>query len=204
MSSSSTSSDDLDDASLLHRYARKGDVEAMDALIGRHAAALRAFLRGWFSDPSTLEDFFQETWSRVLRAPHTFRKGSFRAWLFCIARNQVIDYHRKHRPELLLDRPASDDASEASLVDFLSDESAPLPSEILDQQDTRESLLRAIESLPAAQKEVFLLRSEDVSFREIADHLKIPLNTALGRMHYAIRHLREALSPHSSKDSRHG
>lgn len=182
------------DETLLRRYGRAGDVAAMDALVRRHAEPLRLFLRGWTDDPSAVEDLFQETWMRVIRAPGAFHGGSFRAWLLRIARNLVVDRHRKHAPDLVLDAPVSAEADAPALVELLPDDDAPPPDELLARADLRERLLGAIHALPEALREVFLLRAAgEVPFADIARRLRIPLNTALGRMHYALGHLRRSL-----------
>ena len=167
------------DADLLRSYARRDDVAAMDALVRRHADALRAFLRGYVDGDAAVEDLFQETWTRVIRRPDRFRDGSFRAWLLCIARNHVIDRPRRRAP---------------ALVDSLPDEDAPLPDDAAARKDLHERMLAAVRGLPGPQREVFLLRAEDIPFADIAARLRIPLNTALGRMHYAIQRLRRELS----------
>lgn len=184
---------DSDDADLLRRYARKDDVAAMDVLVLRHAESLRAFLRGWVSDKATVEDLFQETWARVLQAPERFHNGNFRAWLLHIARNLVIDRHRRSAPDLVLDAPVTEEEDAPTLAALLPDETTPAPDILVERHDLRERILEAVHALPAAQREIFLLRAEGVPFADIAQRLRIPLNTALGRMHYAMGHLQKAL-----------
>ena len=201
MTSSTAPSETMieDDALLLRRYARKDDVDEMDTLVSRHAESLRGFLAGWVEDPAAREDLFQETWTRVMRSPEGFRHGSFRAWLLRIARNLLIDRHRKQGPALLLDAPVAGDfegdGEASTLVERMPDENAPLPDEILERKDLHECVRKAVRSLPSALREVFLMRMEEVPFREIAERIGIPLNTALGRMHYALCHLRATIEP---------
>ncbi len=187
-----------DDEALLRRYERAGDAAAMEALVRRHAAALGAFLAGWCEDAAGAEDLAQETWLRVLRAPGAFRGGSFRAWLLRVARNLAIDRTRKRAPELWLDAPAEPGPDAPALVDTIADEAADPPDAALLGAEDRALLLAAVRSLPGPQRDVFLLRAAGVPFADIAARFSIPLNTALGRMHYAMKALRSALAPHGA------
>ena len=184
-----------DDETLLRRYERRGDAAAMETLVRRHAAALGAFLAGW-GDAAETEDLVQETWLRVLRRPGAFRGGSFRAWLLRVARNLAVDRSRRRSPALWLDAPADGAGPDAPpLVDALPDDSAPAPDEALLGAEDRARLLVAVRALPGPQRDVFLLRAAGVAFADIAARFRIPLNTALGRMHYAMKALRTALDP---------
>ena len=184
-----------DDETLLRRYARRGDASAAEALVRRHAAALGAFLAGWSDGADEAEDLAQETWLRVLRGPDAFRGGSFRAWLLRVARNLAVDRSRKRRPDLWLDEPAGAAPDAPPLVETLPDESSPPPDAALLAADDRARLLAAVRALPGPQRDVFLLRAADVPFAQIAARFAIPLNTALGRMHHAMKALRAALAP---------
>ena len=184
------------DEELLRRYERAGDADAMEALVRRHAAALGAFLAGWGGDADA-EDLAQETWLRVLRSPGAFRGGSFRAWLLRVARNLAIDRSRRRAPALWLDAPAEGAGPDAPpLVEVLPDDGAPAPDAALLGAEDRARLLAAVRALPGPQRDVFLLRAAGVAFADIAARFAIPLNTALGRMHYAMKALRAALDPH--------
>ena len=169
----------------LVRAFRNGDEAAMDALVARHGPSLMAYLRA--RSPEA-EDVFQETWFRAIRKINHYKKGSFRAWLIVIARNGMIDGFRRKRPTASLD--AEDDRG-LSMADTLPGTTVTAP-EILASGESHQRLLEQIEALPAAQREVFMLRTQqELSFAEIAKLLKIPLNTALGRMHYAVTKLRQ-------------
>ena len=184
-----------DDETLLRLYARGGDASAMEMLVQRHAAALAAFLAGWCDDAAGAEDLAQDVWLRVLRRPDAFHGGTFRAWLLRIARNLAIDRSRKLSPELWLDAPADSSPDSPPLVDTLPDESAQPPDEALVHAEDRARLLAAVRTLPGPQRDVVVLRAAGVPFADIAARFGIPLNTALGRMHYAMKTLRAALAP---------
>ena len=185
---------DTADESLLRRYARRGDSSAMEALVRRHAAALGAFLAGWSAGAGDAEDLAQETWLRVLRDPDAFRGGSFRAWLLRVARNLAVDRSRKRAPGLWLDAPSGPGPDAPPLVDALPDDAAPAPDAALAAADDRARALAAVRALPDPQRDVFLLRASGIPFADIATRFSIPLNTALGRMHLAMKALRAALA----------
>ena len=126
---------------------------------------------------------------RVIRHAGRFNDVSFKAWLWKIARNLVIDFRRKKRPDLSLD--AVEDEDDQPLVDQLvAGERGP--AEAVERDDLAKRVLKAVGSLPAIQREVFLMRVQgDLSFSEIAETLGIPLNTALGRMHDATTKLKK-------------
>ena len=181
------------DEELLSAFARVGDAAAMTALVERHGAALGAFLAGWCEEKADAQDVAQETWLKVMRSPQSFRGGSFRAWVLRIARNQVIDRARVRKPDVSLDAPIGDSPLSPGLVETLADDKSPSPVEALASAEERAVALAAIRALPAPQRDVFLLRAAGISFSEIATRFSIPLNTALGRMHYAMKALKKEL-----------
>lgn len=130
------------------------------------------------------EDAVQEVFIRVHRSIGAWRPtGRFESWLFAVANNLCVDWARRRKPQLGL--PPEAEAA------------GPGPAEALDAGERRRAIVRAVEALPTDQKQVFLLRHEaGLPFREIAEILGCPLNTALGRMHYAMERLRKALETH--------
>ena len=192
---SSPADTDIPDDVLMRRYTRKGDVAAMDVLVRRHSQMLLLFLRGWFTEPSEAEDAMHDVWLKVFSRPGAYRDDNFRGWLLRIARNLAIDRFRERKPDLSLDAPVGDlpDSDSAALVDLLPS-SAPSPDVAAASNDALRVIHGEIQKLPPSQREVFLLRTvSDMSFKDIAKTLGIPLNTALGRMHYAVLRLREVL-----------
>ena len=175
--------DDLE----LAKALRKGSQEAADQLVARHGGALMAYLKA--KSPEA-EDIYQETWLRAIRRIGSFKYGSFRAWLTVIARNCMIDQHRRRRPDVSLD--ARDEAGN-SLGDRLPD-TGPTAGARLAGKELQQRIAERVAALPPDQQEVFLLRTQqELRFAEIAKILGIPLNTALGRMHYAVTRLRREL-----------
>ncbi len=180
-----------EDEALLQCYL-DGSLDAFETLVARHGSALLAYIRGMAGSREEAEDLFQETWSRVIRHGASFKAGTVRGWIWRIARNAVIDYLRRRKPEESLDRPVGEDG--AVVGDFLAAGDISVPDRV-DAADLGHRIAACVTGLPAAQREVFLMRTAgDLSFNEIAATLGVPLNTALGRMHYAVARLREALA----------
>ena len=108
-----------------------------------------------------------------------------------IARNLLIDFRRKRKPDLSLD-DVEDEDDQPLLETLIAPDASP--REVLERTDLARQAMQAVGKLPAVQREVFLMRTQgDLSFNEIAKVLKIPLNTALGRMHDATTRLRQLL-----------
>ena len=164
----------------------------MDCLVGRYRQALFSWFLGMTGSRADAEDLFQDLWVRVIRNAGRFENVSFRAWMWQIARNLLIDFRRKKKPDVSLD--AVEDEDDHPLLDQLvSTEKGP--AEGLEQADLARRAMRAVGQLPEVQREIFLMRVQgDLSFNEIAETLKIPLNTALGRMHDATTKLRVLLA----------
>lgn len=190
------------------RAAQAGDREALTALLVPYQRPLLSFLFRMLGDRHEAEDLLQETFVRVLRALGGFRPeeaeaattgvhadagadaaadgrcASFARWLFTIAANLARDLRRGRRPHLSLD---------GRDVEAADAEDAGLAAE---GAELKRSLEEAIAALPEAQREVLLLRVySGLTFNRIAEILECPLNTALGRMHYALTRLRRTLRP---------
>jgi len=184
------------DAELLFAYA-KGDVPAMDRLVGRYRQVLFSWFLGMTGSRADAEDLFQDLWVRVIRNADRFENVSFRAWMWQIARNLLIDFRRKKKPDVSLDEVETED-DQPLLEQLVSPEKSP--AEGYEQADLARRAMRAVGQLPEIQREIFLMRVQgDLSFSEIAETLKIPLNTALGRMHDATTKLRLILTKEMRK-----
>jgi RNA polymerase sigma-70 factor (ECF subfamily) len=179
------------DAELLRSFAQ-GDASAMDQLVARYRQALFSWLLGMTGNRADAEDLFQDIWFRVIRHAARFNDVSFKAWLWKIARNLLIDFRRKRKPDISLD--AVDDTDDHPLVDQLMAKGVG-PAEEVEWADMTKRVMRAVAVLPEVQRDVFLMRVQgNLSFSEIAETLSIPLNTALGRMHDAMTKLKKLLT----------
>jgi RNA polymerase sigma-70 factor (ECF subfamily) len=185
------SDDATSDASLLLAFTN-GDAAAVDLLVARYRPVLFSWFVGMTGNYADAEDLFQELWFRVIRHADRFNDVSFKAWLWKIARNLVIDFRRKKKPDVSLD--AVDDEGNQPLMDQLTS-SERGPADSAERNDMAKRVLAAVGTLPPIQREVFLMRVQgNCSFSEIAETLNIPLNTALGRMHDAMNKLKKRLS----------
>ena len=172
----------------LVRGLKAGRPDAYERLVREYGDRIYRFARRMVGEGGA-EDLTQEVFVRVHRSIGAYRpSGRFESWLFSIANNLCIDRARKRRAEA----PVGDLGGEMTPERFPS--GAPEPPEVMEDDERRRAILRAVERLPAEQKQVFLLREEGgLSFREIAEIAGCPLNTALGRMHYAMENLRRSL-----------
>lgn len=179
------------DQELFERYHWKGQTEAFDVLFARHSSSVMRFVGGMLGpDSAYVDDVFQETWLRMINHGDKWHGGNFRAWLITIARNATIDLLRRLKPTLSLDVENEDGERWGDTM--VSGELAP--DHILEGQETEAMIAELVLKLPELQREVFLMRvTNQMSFNAIAEALKIPLNTALGRMHYAVKKLRAEL-----------
>lgn len=177
------------DADLLLAYARRGDVSALSTLVSRNAVWLTAFLRGMLS-AADADDAFQEVWVRIIKTADAYKGGAIRSYLARMARSVAIDRIRREGRLVSLD--VTDENGDTPLADLPGD--TPTPLETLEAKATAEDVRTAIHDLPIRERQVLLLRVEgELSFKEIAEELGIPLGTALTWMHNATARLRRQL-----------
>ncbi len=189
--------EDLDLEKLLHAY-RQGDLESLGLIVDRTRKPLFRFIYGMVGDVHAAEDVFQDVWLRAVRGLHTYKSDRLLSWLYRIARNRVIDLSRKRKPDASLQQPVGGhgrgDADGVGLEAFVASNKAG-PDRGLGDRELGERIRAAVATLPRKQKEVFLMRTEaELPFKEIADIQGVSINTALARMQYALRRLREQLA----------
>lgn len=210
-----------DDPELLARYAA-GDEAAFGCLYDRHDRALFDFIRRQLrgrapgstiaSADALAEELHQETWVAVARACRGFdpTRARFVTWLFTVARNKVIDHQRAAaavRIGALADtlgaRPGEWSDDLADPIDRLAADSGWSPEAQLSRREAGDALVQAVEALPAAQREVFVLFAlDDLSLAEIGAITGAGVETVKSRLRYARGVLREALA--HWKEARHG
>jgi RNA polymerase sigma factor (sigma-70 family) len=178
------------DALLVSAYI-SGDESALGELITRHKDRIYRFIYSKVYDRDVTEDVFQDTFVKVIQ---TLKKGAyneegkFLPWVMRIAHNLVIDYFRKNNR-----MPKFESNDDFNIFSVLSDGAMNVESSIIKDQVDKD-LSRLIEELPADQKEVLIMRIyKDMSFKEISEQTGVSVNTALGRMRYALINLRKVI-----------
>ena len=193
------------DEQLVAAYLERGDQRAFRTLVERHQERIYGYLLGMVRDRDLANDLFQDTFLRVIDAMQR-RRGSYTqqgrwvGWVMRIARNATLDHLRSRKKWQDVSAATGDEDAGASYWDRLPDD-APAADEQLHRLQQHEWLDACIEHLPPEQREVLLLRQEtELTFREIADLTEVSINTALGRMRYALLNLRRMIeeAPQSS------
>jgi RNA polymerase sigma-70 factor, ECF subfamily len=179
-----------EDAQLMLAYA-SGAISAFEKLYARHRGALYRYLLRQARDPETTNDLFQEVWSRVIvnRARYEPR-AKFRTFLFTLAHNCFIDHCRrsKSRPGGMLIEDADD-------ADLLPADEKLQPDSMLERAEVSQRYRAALATLPAEQRDVYLLHEEaDLSLEEIGRVTGVGAETAKSRMRYAVGKLKAALA----------
>lgn len=189
------------DMELIIAY-RNGSADAFDILYERYRRQLYAYLNKLLpGHQAQADDMFQQTWIRAIAKLDRYQEREmFLAWLFRIAHNLTVDHFRssRRRNEEML---GETDAETAKVVEAAAGHAAS-PSGELDRRELADAIDKAVEGLPPDQREVFLLRQEDIAFREIAEIQNCSVNTCLARMRYAVMNLRSVLREWMNKESR--
>ena len=183
----------LKDAQLVSSYL-DGSEYALEQLINRHQLQIFNFINFKINDRDTSEDLFQDTFIKVIRTLKSGaynEEGKFLPWVMRIAHNLVIDHFRKSNRI-----PTVGNKEDFDIFQFISDKS-PNAESTLVQEQVLKDLQKLIQELPEDQKEVLIMRLyRDMSFKEIAENTNVSINTALGRMRYAIINLRKLITEH--------
>jgi RNA polymerase sigma-70 factor, ECF subfamily len=176
----------------LARY-RRGDAEAFGRVVEEYRRPLYAFIARMLEGHCDADEIFQEVWFRAIRSIDSYREGSFLSWLFRIAHNLVIDRARKARPIVDMWENRSD--GEADPIDSGFSALGLAPDASAAGKDLGGRIRAAMRKLPQEQLEVFVMRTEgELPFKEIARIQGTSINTALARMHYAVKKLRIELA----------
>lgn len=181
----------MSDSQLLGLYL-SGDQSAISKLIERHKKRVTDYIYMMVRDRDVADDIFQETFIKVVRFVDEGRytdNGKFLSWVLRIAHNQVIDHFRQNRQQ---NKITESDAGYDILgtIKFSNDtvEDKMVTAQI------HEDLRKIIDYLPEEQKQVVMMRYYDnLSFKDIAEQTEVSINTALGRMRYALINLRKLI-----------
>lgn len=171
-----------------------GNEFALEVLIKRHQQRLYSFIYSKVQDRDVTEDIFQDTFIKVIRTlkrGNYNEEGKFLPWVMRISQNLIIDHFRKSNR-----MPSFKNTDEVDIFSVLSDGNLNAEKKIIKEQIYADVKL-LIEELPADQKEVLVMRMyKDMSFKEISENTGVSINTALGRMRYALINLRKIIEKH--------
>jgi RNA polymerase sigma-70 factor, ECF subfamily len=180
-----------DEAKTIARGLQKRDPDLLDRLIKQYQYRLFRYLVYVTGSRERAEDFFQETWIRVLERGHQYDgKSKFEAWLFAIARHLVIDWQRSKKAQSL--DTLTDPEQEHPLQ--LANESELSPLHQVLSHETEENVQAGLQKIPAIYREVLVLRfQEELQIEEMAGVLSVPLSTVKSRLYRGLEVLRGAL-----------
>ncbi|WP_340198728.1 RNA polymerase sigma factor [Ascidiimonas sp. W6] len=184
----------VNDSVLIERYL-KGQETSLEILINRHSQRIYSFIFSKVYDRDVAEDIFQDTFIKVIK---TLKRGAyneegkFLPWVMRIAHNLVIDYFRKNTR-----MPKFEGNDDFNIFSMIGDSSLNAEKQLIKDQ-VENDLRKLIDELPDDQKEVLKMRMyKDMSFKEISEVTGVSINTALGRMRYAIINLRKIIEKHN-------
>jgi RNA polymerase sigma-70 factor (ECF subfamily) len=181
----------LNDQELIARYM-DGDERSFEILLSRHKSKIYTSIYLFVKDQALAEDIFQEVFIKIidtLRKGKYNHEGKFVQWAMRIAYNMCVDYHRRHKRRSHISPTEEFDIFE---VLRLSDDGADT---LIMRSETHDRIRNLVDSLPEEQREVVILRHyADMSFKEIALLTRVSINTALGRMRYALINIRKMMA----------
>ena len=174
---------EMSDEALFSAF-RRGDATAFDVLYRRYRQSLYLFLLRSGDSRADAEELYQDAWSRVISASKPFNKGSFKAYLFRVARNLQIDRFRRARLQLVDDEAVLNGQADP----------AAAPDQAAHESDCGERLKRELTGLPSEQREAFLLKEEGgFTLEQIAALASVGRETVKSRLRYAMKQLRKLL-----------
>ena len=187
-------SKNIADSVLVNNYIH-GNEKSLEVLIIRHKQRIFSFILSKVLDREIAEDIFQDTFIKVintLKRRAYNEEGKFLPWIMRIAHNLIIDHFRRNKRI-----PKFNNTDEFDIFTVISDDVLNVEKQLIKNQ-ILEDVRDLISELPVDQKEVLLMRMyKDMSFKEIAENTDVSINTALGRMRYALINLRKLIEKHN-------
>ena len=181
----------LIDQKLLNQYL-SGDQSAISSLIERHKRRVREYIYMMVKDDNVADDIFQETFIKAIRVIDEGRyidNGKFLSWILRIAHNQVIDYFRTCKQN----KQVNESDTGYNILGSLRFAEKTIEDELVSSQ-IEQDIRNLVDLLPKEQREVVMMRYySGLSFKEIAEQTDVSINTALGRMRYALINLRRMI-----------
>ncbi len=182
----------MSDQELINQF-QNGNQQGIEVLINRHKNKVYTYILILVKDSALAEDIFQDTFIKIVHSLSSGRykdNGKFLSWTIRIAHNLTIDHFRKIKQ--------NSEISGESYENFILNSrkySLENVEDLLIKEQIRKDVRSLVDELPSEQKEVILLRHYgDLSFKEIAEQTDVSINTALGRMRYALINLRKLIS----------
>lgn len=184
---------EANDAYLVKTYI-DGNEQALSVLINRHQQRIYSFIFSKVFDKDIAEDIFQDTFIKVintLKRRKYNEEGKFLPWVMRIAHNLVIDHFRRNKR-----MPKFESSGDFNIFSVLCDSGLNAEKQIIKDQ-IEADVKELIKELPQDQMEVLVMRIyKDMSFKEISENTGVSINTALGRMRYALINLRKIIDKH--------
>ncbi len=186
---------DKSDEQLITLYV-DGNNEAFDSLLERHKDRVFMYIYHAVKNEELADDIFQDTFVKAIMTIKQGRyveNGHFPAWITRIAHNLIIDYFRQTKAENL----QSTDNEDANILNRKELAENTIEDDLITTQ-IHDDVRRLVKALPDSQREVLVMRYyKNMSFKEIADATGVSINTALGRMRYAILNMRRMAEEHN-------
>jgi len=174
-----------------------GNNRAFDLLLSRNQSKLYAYIFFVVHNRDLADDMFQETFVKVISKLHEGKyttSGKFSAWLMRIAHNVIMDWYREQRQDRIVEPTADNDLSNLTGSDLYE---SNIENQFINTQ-VMNDVRRIMDSLPATQREVVYMRYyQQMSFKEISEMTNVSINTALGRMRYALLNMRRLAKQHN-------
>ncbi|KAF2330728.1 RNA polymerase sigma factor [Flavobacterium nitrogenifigens] len=180
----------IPDSLLIKKY-QEGNEEALSTLIKRHESRIYSFIYSKVKDKDISNDIFQDTFIKIIK---TFKGNSYKeeekflSWVLRISHNLVIDHFRKVNR-----MPMQRETEDFSIFSIMQSDSQNIEDQTITSQ-IQTDIKKLIEELADDQKEIVIMRIyQNMSFKEISEEKEISINTALGRMRYAMNNLRKII-----------
>lgn len=185
----------VDDQELVNQYI-SGQESALCTLIQRHKRRIFSYIMHTVKDKALAEDIFQDTFIKVigtLKKGHYNEEGKFLPWVLRISHNLIIDSFRRDKRMPTISGGTNDDGEDFDIFSLLGEVDSNVEQDII-QGQIRKDIRKLVECLPSEQREVLMMRHYyDMSFKEISEQTNVSINTALGRMRYALINLRKMI-----------
>lgn len=185
----------IDDQTLVNLYI-KSDESALETLLLRHKRKIFSYIMLTIKDRELAQDIFQDTFFKVintLKKGQYNEEGKFLPWVMRIAHNLMIDTFRNDKKMPTISGGTNSDGEDFDIFSIIPMEEKNA-EQAIEQGQIRKDIRKLIEQLPAEQREVLMMRHYyDMSFKEISEQTNVSINTALGRMRYALINLRKMI-----------